>query len=142
MCFVSNKSKNSKSRNSLNKNRCCIRNAEMYEYLGVMMDKNWNLTKHFEKMIKKASSRVKLFSCVHNNLNPYSAETIYKVMILPLMLYSINIFVGMPASKKQNFENIQQKALALLMENGRTISNYHLLIIIVTNFAQLKSSNV
>ena len=66
-----------------------------------MMDKNLNLTEQFEKTNKKASSRVKLLSWIRHNINPYSAETIYKVMILPIMLYCSNIFVGMPASKKQ-----------------------------------------
>ena len=46
-----------------------------------------------------------------------SAETIYKVMILPIMLYCINIFVGMPASEKQKIENIQERALSII--NGK-----------------------
>ena len=45
----------------INMNRCSIRNIEKYEYLGIVMDKNLNLTEHFEKMIKKASSRIKLW---------------------------------------------------------------------------------
>ena len=43
-------------------NGCSIPNVEKYEYLGIVMDENLNLTEHFEKVIKKASSRIKLLS--------------------------------------------------------------------------------
>ena len=63
MSFLWNKSKHSKAENvQINLNGCSIPNAEKYEYLGVVMDKNLNLTEHLEQMIKKASSRVKLLS--------------------------------------------------------------------------------
>ena len=65
--------------------------------------------------------KVKLLSRVWHNINPYSAEKIYKVMILPIMLYCSSIFVGMPALKKQKFENIQQKVLSII--NGKS-KNY------------------
>ena len=53
----------------INMNGCSI--PEKYEYLGVVMEKNLNLTEHLEKMIKKASPRVKLLSKIRHNVNPY-----------------------------------------------------------------------
>ncbi len=50
--------------------------SQVYEYLGVTMDE-----------IKKATSRVKLLYCIRQNLSPSTAEIIYKMMILPIMLY-------------------------------------------------------
>ena len=49
-------------------------------------------------------------------------------MILPSMLYCSSIFVGMPASRKQKFENIQQKVLSIINGKGK-------------NYTQLPSVN-
>ena len=82
-----------------------------------MMDKSLTYTEHIEKTLKKASSRVKLLSRIRPNLTPYAAETIYRVMILPLLIYCSNIFIDMSPSKKQQFENIQMRSLKII--NGR-----------------------
>ena len=60
----------------INMNEYSIPNAEKYEYLGVVMDKNLNLTEYFEKMIIKAPLRAKLLSKIRHNIIPYSSETI------------------------------------------------------------------
>jgi len=60
----------------INMTGCSIPNVEKYEYLGVVMDKNLNLTEHLEKLVKKVPSRVKLLSRIRHNKNPYSAEKI------------------------------------------------------------------
>ena len=42
---------------------------------------------------------------------------IYKVMILPVMLYCSNIFVGMTQLKKQRFKTFQDRAIRII--NGK-----------------------
>ena len=81
-------------------NEQSISELQNYEYLDVILDKNLNFDEHLEKTFKKVSSRIKLLSRVRQNINPHTAETMYKVMILPVMLYCCNIFVGMTHSKK------------------------------------------
>ena len=76
-------------------NEQSISESQKYEYLGVILDKNLNFDEHLEKTFKKVSSRIKLLSRVGENINPHTAETIYKVMILPVMLCCCNIFVSM-----------------------------------------------
>ena len=60
-------------------NQTKITESNLYEYLGVKMDKNLSFSDHPEKATKKAISRLKLLSRMRQNISPYTAETIYKV---------------------------------------------------------------
>ena len=84
------------------------------------MDKSLTLAGHLNKVIKKASSRTNLLNRIRHNVNPYTAKTIYKVMILPVMLYCGNAFINIADSRKQQFENIQMRALRIV--NGQSNS--------------------
>ena len=83
------------------------RECQVYEYLGVKMDKNLNYAEHLEKTLNKASSSVKLLSRIRQNINPSTAETIYKMMILPVMLYCNNVYLNLSITNQQKFERIQ-----------------------------------
>jgi hypothetical protein len=76
------------------------------------MDKNLNYSEHLNKTLKKASSRVRLLSRIRHNIGPITAETIYKMMILPVMLYCSN--VNLPNCHKQKFEDIQNRAMQIV----------------------------
>ena len=84
-------------------NQTKITKSDVYEYLGVKMDKNLTFCDHLEKTVKKATSRVKLLSRIRQNISPYTAETIYKVTILPILLYCNNVFLYMAPSKQALF---------------------------------------
>ena len=81
-------------------NNTKIAESKEYEYLGVKLDKNLTFSDHFEKTIKKATSRVKLLSRIRHNISPYTAETIYKLTILPILLYCNNVFLQLGTIKK------------------------------------------
>ena len=66
-----------------------------------------------KKTIKKATSR---YSYCHA-YTLCAAETIYKVIILPMMLYCNNFFLYIVPSKKALFEDIQKRALKMI--NGQ-----------------------
>ena len=102
-------------------NNTKITESKEYEYLGVKMDKNLTFSDHFEKTIKKATSRVKLLSRIRHNISPYTAETIYKVTILPILLYCNNVFLHMAPSKKMVYENIQRRALKVINGNRDSV---------------------
>ena len=95
-------------------NQTKITESDAYEYLRVKMDKNLTFSDHLEKTVKKATSRVKLLTRIRHNINPYTAETIYKVTILPILLYCNNVFLHMAPSKKALVENIQKRALKVI----------------------------
>ena len=79
-------------------NQTKITESDVYEYLGVKMDKNLTFSDHLKKTVKQATSRVKLLSRIRHNISPYTAETIYKVTILPILLYCNNVFLHMAPS--------------------------------------------
>ena len=81
------------------------------------MDKSLSYKEHIEKVLKKANSRVKLLSHKRQDLTPHAVETVYKVMIMPLLLYCNNIFIDMSPNKKQQFEKIQMRCLKII--NGK-----------------------
>ena len=87
-----------------------INETETYEYLGVMMDKSLTYTTQIERVYKKASSRVKLLSRIRKNISPYVAETIYKVMIEPVLFYCNNVMLGISDSTAARFQDIQDRA--------------------------------
>ena len=59
------------------------------------MDKSLSYKEHIEKVLKNVDLRVKLFCHIRQNLTPHAAETAYKVMIMHLLFYCINIFIDM-----------------------------------------------
>ena len=83
--------------------------SQVYEYLGVRMDMNLNYNDQLEKTIKKAASRLKLLYRIRQNINPSTAETIYKMMILP-MLYCSSIYLKLSTINQEKFERIQIRA--------------------------------
>jgi hypothetical protein len=78
------------------------------------MDKNLNYSEHLNKILKKAASRIRLLSRIRHNIGPYTAETIYKMMILPVMSYCSNVFIHLPNCHKLKFEDIQNRAMQVV----------------------------
>ena len=69
-------------------NGVLINNVEMYEYLGMILDQSLNFKSHLKKISKTAISRVKLLSRIRSFISPFVADSIYNVMIRPLLLTS------------------------------------------------------
>ena len=84
--------------------------TEIYEYLGVMIDKSLTYTTQIERVYKKAPSRVKLLSRIRKNISAYVAETIYKVMIEPVLFYCNSVVIGISDSTAARFQKIQDRA--------------------------------
>ena len=78
------------------------------------MDKNLTYADHLEKTAKKAISRVKLLSRIRSVISPHTAESIYKVTILPILLYCSNVFLHISPSKQALFEDIQSRATRVI----------------------------
>ena len=81
----------------------------MYKYLGVYLDKH-NLQHHFEKVYKKASARVKLLSRIREQMGPHVAESIYKALIRPILMYCYQLQLGLPKGTIDKLQSIQNRA--------------------------------
>ena len=85
----------------------------MYKYLGVYLDNHLNLHHHFEKVYKKASSRIKLLSRIREQIGPHVAESIYKAMIRPILMYCYQQQLGLPKGTIDKRQSIQNRAVAI-----------------------------
>ena len=83
-------------------NGSAVNYTDTYEYLGVIIDKTLSFAVNSERLYKRVSSRIKLLKRIRNDLTPHAAEQIYKMMILPLILYCSNIHLGRPTTKLQS----------------------------------------
>ena len=95
-----------------------VMESSTYEYLGVTIDKNLTLADHMNKFIKKAMTRTNLLNRIRHDINPYTAKTTYKVMILPVMLYCSNAVLDIADSRKQRFKNVKMRAFKII--NGQS----------------------
>ena len=95
-------------------NETKIIQSDTYKYLGVLMDKNLTYADHLEKTAKKAISRVKLLSQIRSIISLHTAESIYKVTILLILLYYSNVFLHISPSKQALLENIQSRAIRVI----------------------------
>ena len=101
-------------------NETPINEAEIYEYLGVEMDKSLNYSSHTDRTIKKASAKVKLLSRIRQNVSPYVAEKIYKVMIESTLGYCGNLFHGISNTTSNRFQQIQDRAANIVYGTNLT----------------------
>ena len=75
-----------------------------------MNNKSLTHTTQIERVYKKASSRVRLLSRIPKNIGLFVAETIYKVMIAPVLFYCNNVMLGISDSAAAKFQKIQDRA--------------------------------
>ena len=93
-----------------------VHRTTKYEYLGVIMDKHLNYTSHLDRMYKRASSRIKLLARIRHDLSPHVAETIYTMMISPIMFYCSNLFLGNSYTK---FQKLQDRAVTIVYNSKK-----------------------
>ena len=98
-----------------------VNEVETYQYLGVKMDKSLTYVEQKEKMYKEAMRRVKLLSRIRCNVSPLVAQSIYRTMIEPIVLYCNNLFLGDSASSIEKFQKVQDRSFKIVY--GNNISN-------------------
>ena len=68
-------------------------------------------------MYKEAMRRVKLLSRVRRDVSPLVAQSIYKTMIEPILLYCNNVFLGDSISSIEKFQEVQDRAFKIAYGN-------------------------
>ena len=86
----------------------------MYRLLRVHLDNHLNLQHHFEKVDKKAFPRVKLlFFRISEQIGPHVAESIYKALICPILVYCYQQQLGLPKGTKDMLQSVQNRAAVI-----------------------------
>ena len=96
-----------------------IHETKSYKYLGVDLDNHLNLHQHFDNVYKKASARVKLLSRIREKVSPYVAESIYKSMIRPLLLYCYPLQLSLPQGTVNKLQYIQNRAARIVNPSAK-----------------------
>ena len=68
-----------------------------------------------EKIYKEAMRRVKLLSRIRCNVSPLFAQSIYRTMIEPIVLYRNNLVLGIVPARLRNSRKFQIELLILYM---------------------------
>ena len=58
-----------------------------YKYFGVTLDPTLNMNDHLQKTLKNAAVRIRLLKRMRYSLSGFAAESVYKAIVLPKMLY-------------------------------------------------------
>ena len=81
------------------------------------MDSNLSFTKYLQKLYKKGSAKVKLLSTIRSNISPYVAETIYKTMVEPVIMYCSTVLLGEQRQCCKKLQSIQDRAHRIVFGN-------------------------
>ena len=76
-----------------------------------------NVKHHADNLHKKVASRNTLLGRIRIDISSAVAETVYKVMILPIFLYCSNIDISISGFPSSKIEKLQHRALKII--NGR-----------------------
>ena len=92
-----------------------IFNTKSYEYLGLLLTSNLNMSEHLNKSIKKYSSRLRLLRKIRCFVDADTALSIYQAMIAPLLTYcSFSLYGSTPTHIQQKISNFESRAEILV----------------------------
>ena len=99
-----------------------IHDTRSCKYLGICLDNHLNLHQHFDNVCKKASARVRLLSRIREKVSPYVAESIYKSMMRPLLLYYYPLQLSLPQGTVNKLQYIQNRAAKIVNPKAKRTS--------------------
>ena len=102
---------------NLTVNGCRINTTTTYKYLGVHLDPTLNLDTHFLKTYKKAAGRVNLLRRIRSNIDVFSAERIYRTMIMPIFTYCGQSTLGWSETRKRKIRDLEQRSHRTILPN-------------------------
>ena len=95
-------------------NEHLIHFVNSYKYLGVLLDPSLNMKEHLQKTLKSAAARIKLLKRMRQSLTSHAAESIYKTIVLPKMLYCSTPTLKISDTMGKKFENLQARAIKII----------------------------
>ena len=107
---------------NLSVNRSRIDTTTNYKYLGVHLDPTLNLDMHFSKTYKKAAGRVNLLRRIRSNTDTFSAERIYRSMIMPLFTYCGQITLGWSETRRCQIRNLEPRSHRIILQNSKCLN--------------------
>lgn len=98
----------------LSVNGTLINNTSTYKYLGVHLDSSLNLASHFDRIYKKAATRINLLRSIRPLIDQKCAESIYNTMIAPIFTYCGTLGLSFPDYRKEMIKNIERRGFKVI----------------------------
>ena len=80
-----------------------------YKYLGIYLDPSLNTSDHSHKVLKTATSRIKLLARMRKAMSVLAAKSVYSAHILPTALYCSTPVLKISDTMAQKFENSRKR---------------------------------
>ena len=90
-----------------------------YKYLGLTLDMNLNYNKHLENCLKLVAHKAFLLNKIRMYIDVYTAITIYKTMILPILEYGDIIYDGANQKLLHDLQTFQNRILRTCVHRNR-----------------------
>ena len=85
-----------------------------YQYLGVTLDPTLNMNDHLQKILKNAAVRIRLLKRMRYSLSKFAAESVYKAIVLPKILYCSTPVLKISDTMVNKFEQLQRSAIKII----------------------------
>ena len=85
-----------------------------YKYLGMHLDPSLCMSDHLEKVLKKATARIKLLARMRKSMSMLAAKSVYSAHVLPTILYCSTAVLKISDTMTQKFEKLQEKAQKII----------------------------
>ena len=89
-----------------------------YKYLGLTLDMNLNYNKHLENGLKLVAYKAFLLNKIRMYIDVYTAITIYKTMILPILEYDDIIYDGANQKLLNDLQTYQNRILRICVHRN------------------------
>ena len=95
-------------------NNIVVNSVTQYCYLGNTIDHHLNLSKNFDQYYKTTSGRLNLLFSVRKFLTSNAAQSIYDLMIVPLLTYSCSIKTTYNEGQKSKLASLERRAAKII----------------------------
>ena len=85
-------------------------NSIRYKYLGSRINQTLNINENFNYLYKQASNKLRMLSAISEGLPQPCISRIYRVMILPALMYNCITSLNMNAGQMQKLQSIRDRA--------------------------------
>ena len=95
-------------------NETIVNSVTEYCYLGNLIDQHLSLSTNFDRSYKKAATRLRLLNSVRGYLTIKASESIYELMILPLLTYSSAIKTTYNRTQLTKLVSLERRASTII----------------------------
>ena len=115
-----------------------INTTASYKHLSVHLDPTLNFDTHFLKVYKKAAGRVNLLRRIRSSIDVFSAQRIYRTMIMPVLTYCGHNSLGWAESRKRGIRCLENRSLEIISPKSSP-RNFDLRFLSIENFLKKRA---